>query len=248
MPVHRFFDGFAKQAVGWLTVLIGMLSVGCAAVDGPQVLNVQPGQYDAAFDAALDVAEHAGFSPRLRDRRSGVIGTAPGISPSVAEPWRYDAYSPGQLVENTIAMQRRVVRFEFTPSMFAPEPMTDGPWLTGPAVVPRVAPPEGSQTKPEPEQEPDPREPTDLTRSDAPLELRVWAYIERSQTIGRRRSTWTRLKTTQANIPDTEQNFWVPVARDHDLERRLLAAVEDAITDPPTSPDDAQDQQNSENQ
>ena len=79
----------------------------------------------------------------------------------------------------------------------------------------------------------------DLSRHTGSLELRVWVYVERAHSPGLRRSTWTRAKTTRTRIilPEEAQalpaHFWTPVHRDEAFERRLLAAVQDALSQRP---------------
>ena len=191
------------------------LQGGCAAPAGEDVLAIGPGQYEAAFDAAVDVARANGLSAALRDRRCGLIETDPAVTPSLLEPWHVDGATPATRMDNTIAHQRRVARFEFTPAGFIPPGEGELEALTGPDVL-------GLE----------PQRP-DLTQTVGPLELRVWVYVERAHDPGLRRDTWSRRNTTRTRIvePDGETlpaTFWTPVARDRAFERRQLAAIDAA--------------------
>jgi hypothetical protein len=186
---------------------------GCATEQGPESLRIAPDQYQAAFDAAVDAARADGLVTALRDPRSGVIETEAGRAPSLIEPWRYGGNSSGQLLENTVAYQRRRARFEFTPVGLpdSPEPAV----LRGPDLV-------GQNEYL-----------TDLTRTGRELELQVRVVLERRSIPGIRRSTWTRQVTSQTTIeptrdmsPESTRPHWTVVARDGDAERRLLAAVQ----------------------
>ena len=188
---------------------------GCAAQPGPEVLSVSAGFYHAAFDAAVEAARSHRMPAVLRDRRRGVIETEAAMSASILEPWYGDGSTLWQGLENTVAAQRRRARFEFTSGAFEPggEP---GEPLTGPDVLAM-----GEQ-------------PTDLTEQGGELELRVWVYVERASYPGLRRSTWTRGKPSTTVIMGSEGKampsvFWTAVSRDRALERRLLAAVDNAV-------------------
>jgi hypothetical protein len=198
-------------------VIAGILAIaGCAAPVGPASLEVDSGRYAEAFDAAAASASAIGLEPSLRDRRAGLIETAPRIAGSILEPWVPGNATLGAAFENTIAFQRRRVRFEFDPHRpDTPVPAT--PSATGSA-------PRG----------PDlfgvgPRSP-DLTQYGGQLVLRVRVYVERAVAPGLRRDTWSRALTTQATIryegePALPAVFWEPIGRDEALERRLLADV-----------------------
>lgn len=207
-------------------VLAALVSLaGCASSAGPQYLRVDSSRYEQAFDAALAAARDHKLAPTLRDRRGGLIETDPVIAASVLDFWRGGNTTFGQAVENTMAFQRRHARFEFTPAGAAPAPpapATPGsPGTPGtPGTVPDLL---GGET-------------VDLSRVEGDLELRVQVVVERCYEPGVRRDTWTRRLTTTAVIrrPATDPTaptgrYWTPVARDPAFERRLLAAVEDAL-------------------
>ncbi len=200
-----------RCAVALFAVWSG-LAAGCASAGGPQVLRIESRDYHAAFDAAVEAGRSHGMPPSMRDRRRGVVQTEPSISGSFIEPWRGAGDSWSERLENTLSFQRRRARFEFSPAGFRPaEPQAEP--LTGPDLF-------GTRTPP-----------VDLPGHEGPLELRVWVFIERASAPGLRRRTWTRRKTTRTIIvrPETGEVvpavFWTPVARDPDLERRLLADV-----------------------
>ena len=198
-----------------MLLLCGLHS-GCATSEGPAFLSLDSQTYAEAFDAAVEAARVVGLSPTVQDRRSGLIETEPRIAGSVLEPWRTDNASFTQTIENTITFQRRRARFEFAPVIFQPDQSPDAP-LTGPDLF-------GTQEAV-----------VDLTRHAGAIELRVWVYVERSYTPGLRRSTWTRAKTTRTRIVPAEEGdalptqYWTTVHRDKAFERRLLAAVQNAL-------------------
>lgn len=180
---------------------------GCAGAHGPDVLTIDSARYGEAFDAAIEAGRRHGMTPMLRDRRRGVIETGPRAAGSLLEPWRTDNASLGQATANTIAYQRRRARFEFTAPAYRPEP-------AGPDVLATGAPE------------------MDLTDHQGSLELRVQVFVERMYAPGIRRGTWSRANTTRARIvspssgPSADTgDFWTPITRDLDYERRLLAAV-----------------------
>ncbi len=194
--------------------LLAILS-GCATAKGPQVIAVSAAQYAVAFDAATAAARSDGMAPAMRDRRSGIIETETQPTGTILEPWRLDNASIGQGLENTVAQQRRRARFEFTPAGFSPTPAEGDQPLSGPDVVPLDELP-------------------DLTQVQGDLELRCWVYVERANTPGVRRGTWSRRSTTTTVLvaPEGESSsnlFWTPVARDTAYERRLLAVVQQAL-------------------
>jgi len=180
------------RVIGWwlLVVSLTFTTMGCrGSSPGPQQLVIEPGQYEQAFDASVEVARQQGMFGGLRDRRTGVIETMPAQAPNIMEPWHTYREPTGRVMENTFSLQRRRARFEFSPS----QPSAD-----------------------------------DLSVVDGPLELRVLVYVERSHRPGVRRSTWTRRATTWSTIIEDGPvgRNWVPIGRDVDMERRLLAAVQ----------------------
>jgi hypothetical protein len=211
-----------------LPLLLIVIPGGCAKSPGPDLLRVEAASYHEAFDAAMEASRINGLTPALRDRRGGVIETEPAFAASILEPWRDDNASLGQSHENTVAFQRRRARFEFAPAGAAPPTAAPTAPPTSPpdAADDALAGPDlfGIETRD-----------LDLTAYEGELELRVRVIVERAHTMGIRRSTWSRRSTTRAIIDapasdgEIPVNFWTPVSRDEAFERRLLAAVENAL-------------------
>lgn len=205
-----------RQSAVLLPVILILLAVGgCASSRGPSYLTVSAASYGEAFDAACRATHDYGMPTVLRDRRAGIIETSPEDAGSVLEPWKPDAASFEQGVENTLAHQRRRARFEFRPAGFQPpDPrQPEGPDLLG-------------MDRPDP----------DLTTYQGDIELRVWVYVERAHVAGLRRGAWSRSLTTRTTIMETDSAgaapvswYWTPVGRDQAFERRLMAAIADAI-------------------
>ena len=198
----------------WMSLACCLAAGGCATSVGPAYLTIDSTAYAQAFDAAIATARANDMPPAMRDRRLGVIETTPSIAGSILEPWRGGNASFDQAMENTIVLQRRRARFEFTPATIR-DAAAGGPpdllGLSGP--------------------------PPDLTAFEGAVELRVSVVIERAYSPGIRRSTWSRTGTSRAVItrpasdPETPTKpFWTPVARDTAFEQRLLALVAESLT------------------
>ncbi len=188
-----------------------LAAIGCASMQGPEqtYLRIDPAAYHEAFDAAVEAARRAGMPPTFRDRRRGLIDTAPSIAGSIFEPWRDDNATFSQSLESTIAFQRRRARFEFTPAE-STEP-AEG-WD-----------PFGTRD-----------DPINLASHDGPLLLRVWVWLERAHEPGFHRGTWTRSQITRTTVGGegagpTPPLFWTPLARDPLFEQRLLKTVADRL-------------------
>jgi len=188
---------------------------GCTTPEGPDVLVIDADQYDAAFDTAVSVARDAGFVAEILDRRGGHIETGPVIASSILEPWTDDASGVEQKLVHTLAVHRRVARFEFEPIAFDENRQRDTDVLTGPDVA------FGN------------RQAVDRTTTTTPLELRVWVHLESLSRPGQRRSTWSRRMASRSYIGREEggekplpRQWWTPVERDLAFERRLLASIE----------------------
>lgn len=76
-------------------------------------------QYDAAFDAAIEILRDYGFSIDRQDYRFGLVTTRPLVSPTLFEPWRTTNTSPGQMAQGTLNTQRRIVRVALKPVVVA---------------------------------------------------------------------------------------------------------------------------------
>ncbi len=200
----------------WISLACCVTAGGCATSVGPAYLTIDSTAYAQAFDAAIAAARANDMPPALRDRRLGVIETTPSIAASILEPWRGGNASLDQALENTVVLQRRRARFEFTPATIRDAAVSGPPDLLG------LAGP-----------------PTDLTAFQGAVELRVSVVVERAYSPGIRRSTWSSSGTTRAIIrrPATDpesvtEPFWAPVSRDTAFEQRLLAQVARSLTAP----------------
>jgi len=197
---------------------------GCASSDGPQLLTVNGSRYSQAFDAAVEATREAGMPALLKDRRGGVIESQTRYAGSLLEPWRRDNASFNQATINTLTFQRRRARFEFATTGFQGAESTPATTLPGPDVIGSAA------------------APVDLTQATGELELRVWVYVERANTPGVRRDTWSRGKTTTTQLVAPEGaaglgsgTSWTTVTRDTAYERRLLGKVQ-SILEVPSAP------------
>jgi hypothetical protein len=197
----------------------------CSTPEAREVLRIEAGQYGAAFEAAVEAARDAGMPPIVRDRRGGIIETEPEIAASLLEPWRLDGATLAARLENTLAFQRRRMRFEFAPAGFRADAAGADEALSGPDLLDLE----------------DHR--ADLTRLDEPVELRVRVYLERAHEPGLRLDPWSRRLTTRTKIlldgeepRPLDETFWTPVARDRALEQRMLAAIEKRLAATPQSP------------
>jgi len=186
---------------------------GCKSSQGPDVIFLDSSQYSAVFDAAVATATQDGMKPVLLDRRSGVITTDPVIAGSFVEPWKPRPSTPRQGLENTLSLQRRVARFEFSPATIQPIQAIEEGELTGPDLLSSVG--------------------DDLTQYEGPIELRVWVYVDRKYTQGIRRGTWTLQSESITQVMPTQEpweqipgTFWTPMNRDVARERALLSAIE----------------------
>lgn len=177
------------------------------------MLNVEPGEYLATFEAAAEAARSHGMRPVLRDPRGGVIETDATVAGSILEPWRDPGDAARTTIENTLHAQRRRVRFEFTQTDVDDVAASGGRGVAGDLSA------------------------IDLTRHDGSLELRARVFIERAYEPGRQHSIWTSRVSSTMRVPepgdptiDHAAPFWVTVARDPDMERRLLARVAELVS------------------
>ena len=173
---------------------------------------IASGEYEHAFDAAIDAASTSGMKPTFLNRRSGVITTDPAVAGSVAEPWKQRGSSPRQALENTLSLQRRTARFEFRPRESSVETNHTGV-LVGPDLLAGVG--------------------QDLTNYEGELELRVWVYVDRHYTQGIRLGTWSLSSESVSTVLSTQEpweqspgRFWVTISRDIPAERTILSSIE----------------------
>jgi hypothetical protein len=194
---------------------MALCSPGCTPAE-TELLVISSEQYPHAFLMAIDQARREGYVPALRDQRAGIIETQTVDTGSMLEPWRDDHPDFDTALENTLVHQRRRLRIEFTPRDTPPDE-TDRDNLAGPDLL---AADDSAQ---------------DLTIYDGPLEMRVWAYLERAHTVGWRRDTWSRRLTTRAQVIDPQTGLrlppvhWQPISRDPVFERRFCARIEQLL-------------------
>lgn len=199
---------------------------GCASQRPAQVapyIVVARGAYAPAVEAACAAAREAGFVPVLVDRGAGTIETEPKAGGSIAEPWTWGDHTTDEIVEGTLAFERRRVRFEFVPVGFAPAVSNADAPLAGP-VLPGSGRGSGAA----------------IDRFDGELELRVAVSVERQFEPGLQRNSWTRSVggvARDVTVPDDgralrDRSTWTPIARDERLEQLLLARVREQIATP----------------
>ncbi|MCH2135272.1 MAG: hypothetical protein MK101_01670 [Phycisphaerales bacterium] len=203
-----------------IRTLIGLIlatAAGCATRSGPDRLTVEPAKYSAAFDAAVAAVRAHGLEPRVMDRRGGVIETDAIQTPSLLEPWAWQGTDRDLALLNTLGNTRRRIRVEFTPSSGPPLARTPAQTLAEPDWL-------GMEVG------------EDLTRSDKPIDARVWVWVERTYRPGRNLGSWT-LTASSYETPLVNDETWeqvpgrivVPEARDRGAEQLLLSEVAKAI-------------------
>lgn len=92
-------------------------------MDNPIPVDVD--EYHDVFDATQTVLREYRFDVERKDRRFGVVSSAPLIASSIAEPWYADNTTLAQTAENTLTHQRRTVRVTIEP--------TDSPQAASPS-------------------------------------------------------------------------------------------------------------------
>jgi hypothetical protein len=93
------------------------LGAGCAGMPRPPVeVEVPPGEYAAAFDAARAALVACRFELDRVDARAGVITTQPKTTAGLATPWDIEQSSQAQEWEDLLNVQQRRVRIEFLPA------------------------------------------------------------------------------------------------------------------------------------
>ena len=204
------------QAMRLVLFTLFTICTGCSSSSGPSVLFLDSASYTKTFDAAVAIANDDGMKPVLLDRRGGVISTDPAIAGSFVEPWKPAPSTQRQGLENTLSLQRRTARFEFSPAGTLPSLMREGGSLIGPDLLSSVG--------------------QDLTTYEGPLELRVWIYVDRNYTQGIRRGTWTLSSESVTQIMPSEEpweqvsgSFWTPITRDVAREEAILAAISASV-------------------
>lgn len=192
---------------------------GCKGARGPEVVTIQPAQYDQAFSTVVELVRDRGWEPEFMDRRSGLIETGPVQSGSLLEPWYLNTGSAASIVENTVNNTRTRVRVEFSPAGSRPLAESSPESIDRPDYL-------GITDTP------------DLTRADTPLDIRAWVYLEHGHAPYLMRSTWSLSLRSQARPVPADRTWssaparkmWVPTSRDRNAERALLAALEATLT------------------
>lgn len=200
-------------------VLLALLSgTGCTTSStGRDRLTLDASHYPEAFDAAVAAVRSHGLEPKVMDRRGGVIETDAIQTPSLLEPWAWQGTDRDLALLNTLANTQRRIRVEFTPARGTPLAKTTAETLESPDLL-------GMDMS------------EDLTKTNAPIDARVWIWIERTYRPGRNLSSWTLSKTSYeqplVNDPRWEQvprRVAVPEARDRGAEQQLLEEVAQAL-------------------
>ena len=203
-----------------IALLVAVLASGCSAPPATTGMLVIPAdRYEEAFDAALAATREGGLVPAFQDRRAGWIESQPAVAPSVLEPWGPGPDEFGRRAEQTVSLQRRRVRIEFTPAGFQPDPEASDTHLTGADLLGLEPPP-------------------DATSATGDLELRVWAFAEQAYSPGYRVGTWSRRESHVSPVIDPATGdplpnvAWTPTTRDHGFEQMLLQSIAAAMADP----------------
>ena len=211
----RYTSPMLRPAFASITA--AFMLVGCATdPTGASFVTVPHARYDEAFDLACTVARAEGLVPEISDRRTGTIETKPRLAGSVMEPWEWTDLTTGDVVEGTLALERRRARFEFVPTGFRPEPPQGTVPLAGP-VLPGSSRGEGA----------------DVEKLTVDLELRVTVSVERQFRPGFQRSSWTCSLGSfykDVSIVDDPRaprdlSMWTAVARDERFERLLIDRI-----------------------
>jgi len=197
-----------------------------ATSPGVQSFVVVPrARYDAAFEAACQAARAERLVPEIADRETGSIATAPRPAGSIAEPWTWHELTASEVVEGTLAFERRRAHFEFVPTGFRPDGTDVEAPLAGP-VLPgsdraRSARATGTETN-----------------QGGEFELRVSVSIERQFRPGYQGSSYTRSLSGFSRDAEPggeaadslrDRSLWTPVARDERLERVLVARISELL-------------------
>lgn len=202
---------FHPLVAATLLALLVLGAGGCAAPATEDRLVVSPARYGDAFEIATDVVRDLGLPAELQSQRLGVIETESITAPSIFELWAVDGSSLSRRWQATLSHERRRARIEFAPDGQPPPAPADR--LTGPDVL-------GLH-----------EDRTSLLQTTGDIRVEVWVFVERAHQPGIRRSTWSRRLTTRSIVipPGAEEplpaTFWTPVARDREMEQRIMAEI-----------------------
>lgn len=184
-----------------LVSLVMLLLSACTSLEGPPVITIDSGHYQAAFAGTLDVLRAEGLPPTLRDPRSGVIEAGPAPASGLFEPWYSGGDSSHAALESTIHHQRRRVRVEFTSGNTAADPSLDLTTTSG-AVELRV---------------------------QAWLERAYEPGRRRRNLWSRRLSDETVIYAPGETEEPIESRFWLPVRRDAEYESHLMGRLAETL-------------------
>lgn len=186
-------------------LLAGLGQAGCAS-QGPTrtTLELAPGQYAGAFEAARAVLIEMDFDLNRVDARAGVISTRTRQTAGLATPWDAQQTGLGDEFADLVAAHARSVRVTFEPRG-APDAQIDSPAGLG-------------------------TRPVDLMGDDGPLVMRVSAVLWRRQRPGRRIETESIRRSGFWRDPmlirrRMQLAYAVPVRQDPDLAARIAQRI-----------------------
>lgn len=228
----------ACVAIAWALALGGCSSSRATA----RSIEISPGAYPEAFDAAREVLRSYKFTLARVDARAGVITTEPRFSYGVASPFDPVQSTGRQRVQDFMNQQDRRVRITFAhpgtapaaERSHAPGGQADAPsealGTLGP-IPPDPIPPDGAQL--DGSTLPDLGE--DLRAQDGTLVMHVEVTIDRVSVPHRRLETSSIRQSTFAQEPDLitrgmQPTYTVPRERDDALAARLAEEVRKRLT------------------
>jgi len=108
-----------KTAMQAILLAALVLAVGCTNYTEPVVegRNLTPAekQFNAVWDASLDVLGESYFPIDRRDRREGIIQTEPIVGKSFFEFWRKDGATPAATAESSLHTIYRIATVRIRP-------------------------------------------------------------------------------------------------------------------------------------
>ncbi|MFW6060392.1 MAG: hypothetical protein ACODAQ_09430 [Phycisphaeraceae bacterium] len=189
----------------FLFVVIGLLA-GCQSAAPPvsNPMQIEARDYDALYEASIDVLRDMNFRVDRQDYRFGELTTHPKGSPTALEPWLGDNSTARQAWLSTLSDVHRRVRIQFEPASDAAAAGGSDAGAAG-----------------------------DHEAADRPYMLRVEVLLERRQVPGRRltgsaqRGVFSELEAVPAEWRrrGIAAAYWQPIERDPHLERRLLQRI-----------------------
>ena len=187
------------------------------------MVDLRRGDYERAFEAALDAASRDGLEPVVVDRSLGIIETDSRAAGSFLEPWRTDNAGLADTMSHTVNFERRRARFEFVPEPFDAAIGDPATTIAGPALP-------GSERA---------ERRFDLETWKGPVQMRTWVMVDRQFRPNQRFGTWS-LRASSYSVdplaaPDPKDpttrapTEWTPTGRDVQYERRLTARVMESL-------------------